>query len=283
MGRPVFLVDNLFNPRTYLSHTLSASTTASGTSVEALSAGRRRAGANVGGWFANSLNTDAYVQSTFDRPRAFDLLFIDRDHNLAGKSVSVRISDDSFTTYQEIGPLTVPSEPVPMAALYDGQIIVTDEGALLWWLGLQVGWEVRVFIAAMGSGLRPELAGLMLGKSWTSAYAQIKPAEFGRPNLIRTVTRSPHAQSVSSEIGSYRTSEIHLRAESWEEYATARYHLEELYTADGKPMVVIHDDEQAERALLSLHPGGETGFEIPSGAYHPEIRVPIEETEPVLR
>lgn len=269
MGRPVMLIDNLFNPRIYAAHTLAASTTASGTDVLNLSAGRRLFGINVGGWAANSLNTDAHVTATFDRPRAFDLLWIDRDHNLSTESLSVRISDDGFTTYQEIGPLTVPSDPTPYSALYDEQIIRTDEGALLWWLGLQTGYEVRVFVAAMGAGLRPELAGLMLGKTVVPGHAQQKPADYGKPNLRR----------FPLERG--RQGELHIIADSMEEYATMRFPLEELYMG-GHGMVLIHNDEEAERAVFTKAPDGQAGFGIPEGQYLPEMRIPFEESEPVL-
>lgn len=281
MGRPVLLVDNLLNPRIYPGHTIAASSTASGTNVLNLSAGRRLRGVNFGGWFASDLNTLAYVGAVMDEPRTFDLLWIDRDHNLAGESISVRLSDDQFTTYDEIGPQTVPSSPTPMQALYDGDIVMTDEGALLWWLGEQVAHDVRVYIAAMGTGLRPELAGLMIGQSFAPLVPQLKPAEFGNPNLLREITRSPQAQSAGSQVGRYRSGTLHLRADSMEEYQVARYHLEDLYMR-GHGMVLIHDDEQAERALFSLAPPGQQGFEVPSDRYHPEMRVLYEEPEPQL-
>ena len=96
MGRPVILSDNLFNQRIYPNHTLAASTTATGKDVTDLASGRRiRA---LTGWFASSLDAGATATATFDQPRAFDLLFIDRDHNLAGESIQLRISDDGFVT-----------------------------------------------------------------------------------------------------------------------------------------------------------------------------------------
>ena len=281
MARPVMLVDNLLNPRIYGSQTISASSTAAGTDVLNLSAGRRLAGVNVGGWFANALNTDAYVEGVFNRQRAFDMLFIDRAHNLDGQSLSVRISDDGFSTFQEIGPLTVPSISTPSSNLYDGQIIRTDEGALVWWLGLQTGFEVRVFIAAMGAGLRPELAGMMIGKTYVPAFAQVKPMDYGQHNLLRVVTRSPQAQSASSEVGRFRSGIMHIRTDSREEYTVARYPLEDLYMA-GHGMVLLHNDQETERALFAFAPAGRSGFSIPVETYWPEWRIPFEEAEPVL-
>lgn len=279
MGRPVILSDNVYNLRIYPDHTLAASTTASEKSVLFLASGRRIR--SLTGWFASTLNAEAHVTATFDQARAFDLLFIDRDHNLATESLSVRISDDAFTTYQEIGPKTVPSDPVPMSALYDGEIVMTNEGALLWWLDLQVGWAARVVVAAMGAGLRPEIAGLALGKLWTPDHAPLKPDVFGKWNLTHTSDRSPLGQDSSGDIGRYRSQSLHLRMASWDEYLTALYPIEELYLGR-RPMVIVPDDEQAERAVFTLAPPGAQGFEVQSDQSLPEISLSWEESQPVL-
>lgn len=280
MGRPVLLSDNVFNPRIYPDHTLAAQSTASGKDVLELSSGRRNR--DLTGWAASDLNTLSYVTATCDQPRAVDLLWIDRDHNLATESLSVRISDDGFTTYYEIGPLTVPSAPMPMSALYDGNIVMTDEGALLWWLDLQVGYEFRVVVAAMGSGLRPEIAGLMLGKLWTPTHAVIKPQFTPKWTPTHTTERSPLGQDASGESGAFRAQEMRLRMASWQEYLTALYPIEELYVRGRKPTVVIPDDEQAERAFFVRAVPGAQGFEAPQGQHLPEIVLPLEETQPEL-
>lgn len=269
MSRPLFAVDNLMNPRIYPSHTLAASSTASGTSVLSLSSGKRIARSGLGGWFASALNTVATVTVTFNRARMFDLLWIDRDHNLGGESLSVILSDDAFTTTQTIGPLTVPTAPTPYSHLYDGRIVRTNEGCLLWWLGEQVSYAARLSIAAMGAGLRPEIAGMMLCKTYQPTHAQQKPADFARWDLQRRPLQRT------------RRGDIIVRVVSWEEYVTAYYHLEELYLS-GHGMVVVHDDERAENALFGVAPDGLAGFEIPTGQYHPEMAVPLLEPEPAL-
>lgn len=269
MSRPLFFVDSVFNPRIYPGHALAASSTASGTDILALSSGKRIARSGLGGWFASATDTTATLTATFDRLRGFDLLWIDREHNLDGESVSVLISDDGFTTSQTLGPKTVPTYPTPYSHLYDGEIVRTNEGCLLWWLGEQAAHAVRVSIAAMGTGLRPELAGLMLGKSFVPGHAQQKPADFGRWDFQRRPLKR------------MRRGEITLRAESWEEYAVAYYYLEELYLR-GHSMVIVHDDERAENALLGVAPDGLAGFEIPTAQYLPEYSVPYVEPEPAL-
>lgn len=278
-GRPVFLSDNVFNPRIYSGHALSASSADTDKDVLFLSSGRRLR--TLTGWFASALNTDAYVQSIFDQPRAFDLLFIDRDHNLAGETLSVSVSDDGFTTSTTLVSQVVPSSPYPMAHLLDGDIVVTNEGALLWYLGLQVAWEVRVEVAAMGAGLRPEIAGLMLGLSWRPERQFLKPYSDGRYNLTHTIERSPLGTDASGETGRYRAHEMRFRMESWEEHATALYPLEELFT-QRKPTVFVPNDEQAERAFLLRASPGQQGWEVPPDRYLPEWTLRGEEMEPAL-
>lgn len=280
MGRPVILSDNVFNSRIYPSHTLAAQSTATDKSVLFLASGRRDR--SLTGWFSNDLNTLSYVTATFDQARAFDLLFIDRDHNLATESLSVRISDDGFATYSEIGPKTVPSAPVPMSALYDGEIVMTNEGALLWWLDLQAGWAARVVVAAMGAGLRPEIAGLSLGKLWAPEHAAIKPDVIGKLNLTHEMDRSPLGQDSAGESGAFRSLGLHMRMASWDEYLTALYPIEELYLKGRKPTVIIPDDEQAERAFFAMAVPGQQGFEVPPNQFLPEITLPLEETQPEL-
>lgn len=279
MGRPLICSDNVFNTRIYPDHTLAASTTATDKSVLFLASGRRIR--ELTGWFASALNAEAYVGATFDQARAFDLLWIDRDHNLDGESISVRISDDGFATYQTIGPQTVPSSPVPMSHLYDGNIVRTNEGALLWWLDLQVGWAVRVYVVAMGTGLRPEIAGLSVGKSWAPEHAAEKPYSYGRWNLTHASDRSPLGQDSSGDIGRFRSADLKLRIASWGEYATALYPIEELYLGR-RPTVIVPDDERAEGAVLTLAPPGMIGFEIVPGQNLPEITISWEESQPVL-
>ncbi len=278
MGRPRFLSDNLFNPRTYPLHTLDASTTATNKNVLELGSGRRDRA--LTGWFASSLNTTAYVECACNRPRAFDLLWIDYDHNLDGESLSVILSDDDFTTTETIGPYTVPSSPSMNAELATGGIVRCDDGSLLWYLGLQVAHDVRVQVAAMGAGLRPEIAGMMLGLSFQPAHQAEKPHDYARPTVVRGDIRTPHAQAVGSEFGSYRQGNIALKMDSFEEAEVAHYSLQDLYVGAGRGMVVVHDDERAERAVFTFAPDGTAGFETSGNWSYPRIDIPLAESEP---
>jgi hypothetical protein len=280
VGRPAFLVENFLNPRQYPGHTIAASSTATGKSVLSLSSGRRRRA--LTGWFASSLNTQATVTATFDQVRAFDCLWIDRDHNLP--SLSVSLSDDGFTTSQVFATQTVPTRAAPNSRLEGGSLIRTREGCLLWYLGLQVAHAVRITIPAMGTGQRPEIAGMMLGRLWRPSHAPIKPFDYAHPTGIREVARSAHAQASSGSWGSYREGRIHLRTASFWEAMQGELPIEDLYLSRGHGMVTIHDDEAAERAVFGFAPGDGAGFEVRDGRWaFPEIEIPVSEEDPVLR
>lgn len=282
MGRPAFFVDNLLNPRIYPDHVVTASSTASGTSVRALSAGRRRRG--LTGWYASELDTAAYVWANFNQPRAFDFLWIDRDHNLSGEQVGLGMSDDQFTTQVSLTTQTVPSVASPNTRLRSGTLFRTNEGALGWYLGLQVAHEVRIRFPAMGTGLRPEIAGMGIGMLWSPTHAAQKPYAPSRPTPIRSQPRSEFAQWTGGAFGSYRQGTLALKCSSFWEAETGRLHIESLYAERGHGMVTIPDDEAAERAVFGFcPPGSPVGFEVSGDWGYPQVRIPVNEEDPVIR
>ncbi len=280
MGRPAFLAENVLNRLIFPSHVLTASETEAGTDVANLGTGRRQR--ELSRWSSTSLNTEAWVQVAFDRVRVFNFAFIDRGHNLGGHTAAIRVSSDGFTTYTEIGPYTIPSQVFPYARLADGRPILTEEGAVLWYLGEHGGKQVRVNIPAMGSGLKPELVNVMIGMWFQPEHAQVKPFDFGKRELTYKEIVSPQAQAGAGEVGSRAVGEIHLKLASRDEYALVRYHLEQL-AFRRKPMVIVHDDEEAEKSIVAYVPPGRHGFAIEPGNWSEfQGRFPYHENEPEI-
>ena len=280
MGRPVILAENLFNRLIFPDHTLSASETETGTDVANIGTGRRQR--ELSRWSSVSLNTLAWVQSTFDRVRVFNFLFIDRGHNLDGKEVGVRVSSDGFTTFTEIGPYTIPSQVFPYSRLSDGRPLRTEEGAIVWSLGEHGGEQIRLNIPAMGAGLKPELVNVMCGMWFRPEHAQVKPFDFGQRELTYKEIVSPQAQAGAGEIASRIVGEVRLKLASRDEYALARYHLEQL-AFRRKPMVLIHDDEEAEKTQVVYVPPGRHGFAIEPGDWSEfQGSFPYHENEPEI-
>jgi hypothetical protein len=276
----LFFVENLFSVRTFPDHVLSASSTETGLDVRFVATGRRQYALNR--WAPDSTNADAHVQGTFDRVRAFDHLAIDRGHNLGGHTVEVRVSSDAFTTYTTAGSATIPTQVFPYSRLSDGLPILTEEGAVLWRLGTYAGIAARLFVPAMGAGLKPTIVGAYLGSTFRPEHAVQKPYSHGKVRLNYEVERSPEAWAAAGTIGKLRAGTVVLKLADREEYARARYHIEELYFAR-KPMWLSVNDEEAEKARLVVCPPGDAGFEIRSGDWSEyQGEIPYEEHEPEL-
>ena len=281
MGRPVMLAENVINRLIFPNHTLSASATETGLDVANIGTGRRQR--ELSRWSSTTLNTEAWVQVAMDRVRVFNFLFIDRGHNLDDSEVSVRVSSDSFTTYTEVGPYTIPSQVFPYARLSDGRPVRTEEGAIVWSLGEHGGKEVRLNIPAMGADLKPELVNVMLGMWFRPEHAVVKPFDFGQRELTYEEVVSPQAQAGAGEIAQRIVGQVHLKLASRDEYELARYHLEQL-AFRRRPMVLIHDDDEAEKTQLVYVPPGRHGFAIRQGDWSEfQGMFPYHENEPVIQ
>jgi len=280
MGRTVFLAENLFSRRIFPSHTLTASPdTESGLDPGMVGTARRQRELNR--WSPATPNVDAYLELTFDRVRSFDTLFLDRGHNLQWHDVSLRVSSDDFGSYTEIGPVTIPENVYPYSRLTESPGVLTEEYAWGWRFGTHAGLAVRLFVSAMGPGLKPEVVGAYLGRAFRPEHAQVMPFDHGKVELLYEEERSPQAQVAAGEIGKRRRGEIHLRLASRDEYALARYHIEGLFLSRVATWIVP-DDEEAEKARLAYAPPGVAGFEIGTDWSEFQGRIPWIEHEPQI-
>lgn len=246
MGRPVFLVENVFNTRIFSGHTLTANEEATGHEVEFVATGRRRVALNY--WAPTTANAEASVTCTFDAVRGWDMIALDRGHNLAGETVRIRTSSDSFTTYTE-DAVTIPSEASDFQRLDLSPGVLTPEGAWLYRPGLRSGSAVRFVIDAMGAGLTPKIVGLYVGLSFRPLHARVLPFDHGRLSVAERqgVVRDPV------------TGEIELRLADGTEERQAQRHFRGLFWRH-RPMWIVHDDESAEHAVLTQATAGDQGF-----------------------
>lgn len=263
MARPLFFVENLASRRQFPDHTLAASSTEAGLDVRFVGTGRRQRELNR--WAPDGTNADAYVQITFDRVRSFSHIAIDRDSNLGGHTVAIRASDDAFTSYTTAASATMPSSVFPFSRLSDGLPIRTEEGAILWFVGQHSAKAVRIYIPAMGVGLKPEIVGIHIGMGWEPEHALRKPYSHGKIRLVYEVERSPEAWAAAGTIGKLRVGQPSLLLEPLE-YASARYHIEELFLGR-KPMWLAIDQDEAEKARYVVAPPGDAGFEKRDGQW----------------
>lgn len=165
---PVFLVDNVFNRiRQYPGATLSSSGDAPGTDVRYLTRFCR------GKQFWQSSTTDIQRQVSSDlgagTTRAVDSLWIDRGHNLWGKTIRV-VGDDGSGGSAWLLDLTVPATPtVDRWGRYTNGgdptttvMCVTEEGALYSLFTLQAAR--RRFLITILESSQPLIPGIILGQ-----------------------------------------------------------------------------------------------------------------------
>ncbi len=280
MGRTVFLVENFWNRMIFPDHVLTSSNADDAAGAWGSSfVGTARRQVELNRWESDTANADAYLQCTMDRVRAFDMLVIDRDHNLGGYPVQVRVSADGFTTWNTISA-TIPTQVFPQSLLDPKRPVLTEEGAVLWYLGPQLGKAVKLFVPAMGAGLAPRIVGAYTGQRFALTHARKKPYSFGKVRTVYQRETSPQAWSAAGEIGRLRVDSIGIRLASRQEYQQARYHIEHLYF-EGRVAWIIHDDEEAEKSLLAKVPPGDAGFSIESGDWSEfQGEIPYEEHEP---
>jgi hypothetical protein len=262
----VFLVDDVFDAVVqYPLHTVVAEEEPTGLEAHRFSAGRRDQHAQ-----ASTANSDWWIKSVFNAPRAFDMCAL-WDHNLAGTTVRIECSDDDFTTTQTIFNAVIPS--APGAGDVDDQYgVLCENGMWLKRFPYRTAAAVRIFSVAMGAGLKPSING-KLGLS-LALNQYDKPFT---PSDTELIVREEMGESGWIGRGPRRvrrTGSIQVKTRGAFEYDQLRYHFEQRFGA-GAPMVIVHDDSQAERAVMAIRRDtGAFGFRTPSVLEWPdELRV----------
>ena len=281
MGRPRFLSENFFNTVQFSGHTVSGNQETAGNEAFRVGTSRR---SSLNFWTPTSTNATAYVQAACDRVRVADMLVLDRGHNLAGKTVSLILSNQSsFAASTTLWSFTVPTRSQYGSRLNGPPGAYTEEGAWLyrWVTAAAKYWRFQV--SAMGSGLKPKIVGLNLGLSYRPTRAPTLPWD--------DESRQLDFQQVQSDtlwVGSNRKSQRRvfgpwaMRMRDDNEYTKVRRHIHELYWR-GEFMWVVPDEDQAERALLAFAEPGvySAGFDgeypqrtlVLSGSEHqPKVR-----------
>lgn len=159
---PVLLYDNVFNrTRQYMSATLAASGTATGADVRVLSSGRRERAY----WQADAARANNYVASDLGAGAAkiVDTLWIDRGHNLWGKTVQI-IGDDGAGGSTTAVNLTVPASGTIGGDPTTNTMCVTEEGALYALLSPTTFAARRRWMVAVVDNYQPLITGLLLGQ-----------------------------------------------------------------------------------------------------------------------
>lgn len=260
MAAPRYLVENFFNGVMFPAHSFTANESTTGHESWRVGTSRR---ANRNYWTPSTPNQQAYVGVLCNRPRYADMLVIDRNCNLTGVTVRLRFSNDGFATYGEVIASALPSQAIYGSRLHAAGIR-TDEGAFVFRFTGQVATEWRVYVDAMGTGLKPQIGGLYLGQSWAPVWTPENPWDDESRELRFTEVLSTSLWSGSNRKGTRRVfGPWNHVLDSDAEYQQVRYHMHQHYFK-GRHMWVVPDQDQAERAFLAYAPPGTYGAAYPA-------------------
>lgn len=248
---PVFLVDDLFDSIQYPAHTVVAEEEPAGYEAHRFSAGRRDQHAQ-----ASTANSDWWIKSTFGTVRAFDMVCL-FDHNLAGKTVRIECSDDDFTTTQTIFNAALPTS-AGAGDVDDALGVMCENGMWLKRFSVRMANAVRIYSVAMGAGLKPSING-KLGLS-LALNQYDKPYEPSTTDLVVQEETNESGWTGRGPRRPRRYGSIRIKTRTDYEYDQFRYHLEQRF-GGGSTMVIVHDDSQAERAVMAQRAGGRFGFQ----------------------
>lgn len=276
MGAPFFFVENLFSIAQFPLHVVSGNEEPAGNEAFRVADGRR---SPLDAWTSITLNAAAYVQAVCDRPRAANMVGLDRGHNLGGVEVQLQCSDDGFATIQTVADIVIPAASAP-GSPDDAFGVVTEEGAWLCRFPARASYAWRFNVPAMGAGKKPKIVGLWCGLSYAPDYFQL-PAGPGQGQLLGTESVSDAGYVGRGVVVYRRESTIGLQLPSLFDYDDlARYHIEGHYAGAGRPMWVCFDDAQADRAFLAIPPLGKHGFARQPRWFYPSVELPYMEHEP---
>lgn len=250
--RPRFLVDDLSDDvEQYTLHTVVAEEEPAGFEAHRFSAGRRDQVS-----MASTANSDWWHKSTFDRVRSLDMVYL-WVHNLTGKAYQLQVSDDDWATSPQIAvSCTIPTVP-GAGHIDDANGVLCENGLWLKHFLPRSGNAYRHFIAAGGAGFKPYIngkAGLSLGLNQYD-----KPFMASDTELIVTEETNEAGWIGTSARRQRRTGTIQIKTRSLFEYDQFRYHFEQRFAA-GAHMLIVHDESQAERAVVAKLSGGAFGF-----------------------
>ena len=282
MAGPRFLAENFFNLDQFAQHTLTAEEETTGNEAWRVGAGRRVGGTIRNYWTPTTANSTTWIECKCDRARAFDMLVIDRGHNLAGKTVKLEISDDNFTTTTEIFSVVIPSNVYSNSRLSDTPGVKTTEGAFAISFPFHVSLYQRVFVNAMGAGLLPLIPGLYLGKSFSPTNAPPRSWDDEPTKLIYDTIISDTLWSSSSRKNKRREAAVTMKMSSAAEQDQARYHFRSLYQR-GDLMWYVPDTDNAERAWLAEAPQGVDSQAYPTDYTRRIVSVAMVEYNPKVR
>lgn len=282
MAGPRFLAENFFNIDQFSGHTLTAEEETTGNEAWRVGTARRVGGTILNYWTPTTANSTSWVECKCDRARAADMLVIDRGHNLDGVVVNLEVSDDNFTTTTEVLSVTLPSNVFSNSRLSDTAGVKTTEDAWVISFDFHVALYWRIFVAAMGAGLKPQIPAAYLGTSFSPTNRPPRPWDDEPTELSYDSIVSDVLWTASSRTAKRRKAGVSMKMASDLEMDQARYHFRSVYQR-GDLMWYVPDTDNAERAWLTKSPQGTDAQVYPTNFGRRIVSVGMVEHNPKAR
>lgn len=249
MGYGAVLVENLLSRTQFPLHALQATEEAAGKPVERIASGRR---ASLYYWTSITANLQQDITGSFDRLRGFDMLALDRNNNLGGKTCELHASAISdFSSFETVLSITIPTVTTP-GSLDDGLGVRSEEGAFFIRFPLRTARYIRWRIPA-AAAYKPQVGGLYIGKSWTLPGLE-EPWSEDANDQIGQLAESSVGWQARVDPGQRRSGALRMKLGGLTHYDLARYHIGGHFAA-GRPMWITFDDQQAERSFFAMRDG----------------------------
>lgn len=273
MGSCYVAVTNLASRRQFPNHVLSATEEPAGYEPFRAADGRRSP------YDYATASTDDQAWShvvTCDQPRSSSFFALDRVHNLTGFQVVGEISDDGFTTVETVFDVVISSA---VGGILDSALGVrTREGAWLIRYAARTAHEWRVRIPAMGAENVPIVGGLW----WSQAYRVPRLVMPRQDETEWTGEEFPNRLGAlgADKGGLRRSGTLRFRLDSGIAYSEFDYHFN-THFARRRPMWLIEDDDEPERAVLAIRRPPPMGIARRTRDYFfPSGEIPWVEHEP---
>lgn len=232
---------------------------------------------------AAQANTEVQVDLGVGNTGVVDTIFIDRGHNLWGKTIYVDASATGAAWGQaNRGPFVVP-------ALVNGQFVpggdptagwcVTEEGAIYQVWNNAAAWRLwRVYVV---ENMQPILTGIILGqRTQLDSYSRVLDEDAG--GRKRTTDESEAGYGAASRVYPYRTLLLELGVIGATEYDTKiRLARRAIFEKDIPLFVVMNYGRWPERGWLYKLDADR--WAAPTNGVHRSTSIPLRELYSVIR
>lgn len=276
MAKPLLFVENFYSRLQFPGHTVTATEEPSTHELFRAANGRR---SPYDYWTGSTANLTQSLQVDCGRVRAANCLAIDRGHNVSAKSLTLYANQDNFSISSEaiLNAITIPSASTPGGNADEDNGVRTEEGL---WFKRFPQREVRYWRTDLlnAASFIPRLVGIQLGYAWECEY-WTRPVGEGLSRLTGDVSESASGWRARTTPTKQKVLTLKLRLTDFVSYDQARYHLEGHF-ASGRPMLLVLNQDQADRAL-QVEVDGPIGFNYETDYGYEQVTFSCVEHEPL--